>query len=130
MGVPETGPYNNDFDRDIEASRMDTDANMRQDQTDTLAERIVAVVRERMKVGDRRRKRALEAQLRNHQRPASRYHLARPPHFVRLANVLPELREQGDRRMQPVDAAYEAVASSNAACRVFESEAANLPSNS
>jgi len=84
---------------------MDTDANMRQDQTDTLAERKSST-------------------------PRIPLPLARPPHFVRLANVLPALREHCDRRMQPVDAAYEAVASSNAPCRVFESEAANLPSNS
>jgi hypothetical protein len=92
-----------------------TDVDMTQDQTDTLAERIAAVLRERKKVGTERRMRELEMQLRNSQRAAARYHVARAPHYSRLASVPPELREHCDRRMQTIDAAYDAVTACNAA---------------
>jgi len=97
-----------------------THAVMTQDQEDTLAERIAAVLRERKKVGARRRLRELEMQLRNSQRAAAeRYHVARAPQSTRLASVPPELREHSDHRMQTVDAAYHAVTSSNAAFKAL-----------
>jgi hypothetical protein len=92
-----------------------TDVVLTQDQTDTLAERIAAVLRERKKVGAQRRMRELEMQRRNSQRTAARYLVARALHSARLASVPPELRERCGCRMQTIDAAYDAVTSSNAA---------------
>jgi hypothetical protein len=92
-----------------------TDVVLTQDQTNTLAERIAAVLRERKKVGAQRRMREREMQRRNSQRAAAPYIVARAPHFARLASVPPELRERCARRMQTIDAAYLAVTSSNAA---------------
>ena len=88
---------------------------MSQDHLDAWAERIAAVLCERKKIGAQRRSRQLEMQLRNSQRAAARYHAARAPHDTRPASVSPELREHCDRRMQTIDAAYQAVTSSNAA---------------
>jgi len=92
-----------------------TDVVLTQDQTDTLAERIAAILRERKKVGAQRQMRELEMQRRNSQRAAAAYLVARAPHFAKLASVPPELRERCGRRMQVIDAAYDAVTSSNAA---------------
>ena len=86
-----------------------------QDFLDAWAERIAAVLRERKKIGAQRRSRQLEMQLRNSQRAAARYRAARAPHDARLTSVPPELREHCDRRMKTIDAAYQAVTSSNAA---------------
>jgi hypothetical protein len=91
------------------------DAVISQDHSDTLAERIATVLRERKKVGAQRRSRELEMQLRNSQRATARYQAARAPRDVRMTEVPPELREHCDRRMKTIDAAYQAVTSSNAA---------------
>jgi len=95
-----------------------TTAVMTQQQEDTLAERIAAVLRERKKVGAQRRLRELEMQLRNTQRATERYHATRPE-SAKMASVAPALREHCDQRMQTVEAAYQAVTSSNAALEVL-----------
>ena len=87
-----------------------------QEQSDALAERIARVLRERQHVAAERRMRALEVQRRNSQRARARYHAVRAAHFAKLASVSPELRERRGHRMKTIDAAYEAVMSSNAAC--------------
>ena len=86
-----------------------------QEQTDTCAECIAAVLRELKKVCAQRLMLELEMQRCNSQRAAAAYLVARAPHFAKLASVPPELRERCGRRMQTIDAAYDAVTSSNAA---------------
>ena len=92
-----------------------TDVVQTRDQTDTMAERIAAVLRERKKVGAQRRMGELEMLHRNSQRAAALNIVARAPHIARLASVPRDLRERCVRRMQTINAAYLAVTSSNAA---------------
>ena len=85
------------------------------EQTDALAERIARVLRERKKAGAERRMHELEAQRRNSQRALARYRELRAAHLTRLGSLSPDLRENCRHRIKSIDAAYEAVISSNAA---------------
>lgn len=85
-------------------------------QNYALAERIAAVLRERKQVAAKRQMLALEAQRHNSQRALARYHASRANHSAKLASVSPEIRERSSQRTKAIDAIYEAVISSNAAC--------------
>ena len=77
---------------------------MTQEQSDALAERIAAVLRERKDLAYARRRRQREYQGQNGERPpACQYKLRE--HF----------REQSDDRVEDIDAVYAAIMASNAA---------------
>jgi len=95
-------------------------------ESDALAERIAAVLRERKQVAAERRMRALEVQRRNSQRARTRYDAVRAAHFAKSVSVPPELRERRGHRMKTIDAIYEEVTSSNAACETLSGQASRL----
>jgi hypothetical protein len=81
-----------------------------QEQCEAQAERIAAVLRERKKIGDERRRRELEYQRRNNDRALAHYYKGRgevsqqPAHHIeKTIAVVPE------RRIENIDVAYYAV---------------------
>ena len=77
---------------------------MTQDQCDALAERIAAVLRERKKIGDERRRQESAYRQRNSDYARARYHRQRGG-----------LQEHSERRAKELDQVYETIMSSNAA---------------
>ena len=77
---------------------------MTQEQCDALAERIAAVLRERKKFGDERRRQEMKYGRHNNDRALARYYKLRG-----------EFREQADRRVKEIDRVYDAIMSANAA---------------
>jgi hypothetical protein len=82
--------------------------------TEAVARRIDEVLRERKRNAAERRTRELETQ------PG--YLRVRAAHLDKLANVSPELRERRGSRMKTVEAAFEAVMASNAACEALSDQ--------
>jgi hypothetical protein len=77
---------------------------MTQQQRDALAERIAAVLRERKRLGEERRRREREYQRQNSERALSRYYKLRG-----------EFHEQSQRRVKELDLVFHTIVSSNAA---------------
>jgi hypothetical protein len=77
---------------------------MTQEQCDALAARIAAVLGERKKIGDERRRQELEYRRRNSDRAMARYYKLRG-----------EFREQAESRVKEIDRVYDTIMSSNAA---------------
>ena len=87
---------------------------MTQEQCDALAERIAAVLRERKKIGDERRRQERRYDRQNSYRALARYYKLRG-----------EYRERSGRRVKEIDRMYDAIMSSNAAALVWESPGQN-----
>jgi hypothetical protein len=77
---------------------------MTKQQRDALAERIDAVLRERKKIGDDRRRRQDAYQRQNGERALARHY--------KLRGVF---RQRSDRRVEEIDRVYDTMMSSNAA---------------
>ena len=73
-------------------------------QCDVLAERIAAVLRQRKKIGDERRRHEQEYRRLNSERALARHYKLRG-----------EFRKGSERRNQEIDRVYEAIMSANAA---------------
>jgi hypothetical protein len=77
---------------------------MTQQQCDALAERIAAVLRERKRLGEERRRLQLEYQRQNNEPALSRYHKLRG-----------EFHKHSQRRVNELDLVFHTIMSSNAA---------------
>jgi predicted dinucleotide-utilizing enzyme len=91
-------------------------------QTEAVARRIDEVLRERKRNAAKRRNRELEIQSGSSQRAFAGYLRLRAAHLDKLKSVSPELRERRGSRMKTVEAAFEAVMASNAACEALSGQ--------
>jgi hypothetical protein len=90
--------------------------------TEAVARRIDEVLRERKRNAAEQRTRELETRSGSSQRAFAGYLRVRTAYLDKLKSVSPELRERRGSRMKTVEAAFEAVMASNAACEALSDQ--------